>query len=90
MMNDGRNSIWQRLLLFKRYVRYTHDVNHCIRASLIAETYNCHLYIVIANECEKTMEIIEAHHERRLKFDLATDFTIRKVREMHARYKSFH
>ena len=43
-----------------------------------------------ANECEKTMEIIEAHHERRLKFDLATDCTIRKVSEVHARCKLFH
>ena len=71
-------------------MRYTHAVNHSIRSVLIAETYNEYPYMVRANECEKTMEIIEAQHERRLKFDLATDFTIPKVREVHARYKSFH
>ena len=43
-----------------------------------------------AKDYEKTMEMIEAHHDRQSNIDLATDFTIRKVSEVHARCKSFH
>ena len=65
-------------------------LNHSIKSFLIANNRNDHAYIHIVEDYEKTMEIIAAHNERRLKFDLATDLTIRKVREVHARYKSFH
>ena len=35
------------------------------------------------------METIEAHHERRSKFDLTTDFTIRKVSEHYHFFREY-
>ncbi len=75
MTNDSRNSIWQMIVVSKRYVRYGHSINHSIQPLLMTKTQNNHAFTDRAMEYGKRMDEIEAHVERQKKLDLANDFS---------------
>ena len=86
MWNDSRNSIWQMILVFRRYMRYAHSINHHIHSLLMSETHNIHAFTNRATEYGKRMDEIETYVERQQKFDLANDFIFqaRYVRYAHS------
>ena len=64
MSNDSRNSIWQMLLVFGRYVRYWHFINHSIQSLLMAETHNNHAFTNRAMDHRTRLDEIDAYVER--------------------------